>query len=167
MKPGTPFTSVSLVSDSESAGDGSQAAALLAFLAFRNADMELWRRASSELGLTIQGTRVLARIIRSSEAGAPVRQVDLARSMQMSPAGLSQIIDILEARGLVRRTPHPTDRRAYGIEPGEGSAPIAQVFSDYFAEFNRLSADLTAEQLAAITRIMRGMERASALPFRG
>lgn len=145
--------------------DGLHVAALQAFLAFRNADMELWRRASSTLGLTIQATRVLARIIRSSDAAAPLRQVDLSRSMQMSPAGLSQIIDHLEEREFVRRVPHPTDRRARGIEPGAAAAPIAQVFLEYFAEFNRLSAGMTPEQLSAVVKIMRGMEAASAAPF--
>lgn len=147
--------------------DASGAAALQAFLAFRNADMDLWRRASTRLGLSIQATRVLARIIRSSGMAAPLRQVDLTRSMQMSPAGLSQVIDVLEERGLVRRAPHATDRRAYGIEPAEAAAPIARMFAEYFAEFNRLAAELTPDQRAAFTAVMRGMEAASTMPFAG
>ncbi len=144
-----------------------EADSLHAFLAFRNADMDLWRRASTRLKLSIQATRVLARIIRSSEMAGPLRQVDLTRSMQMSPAGLSQVIDVLEQRGFVRRTPHATDRRAYGIEPAEAAAPIARMFAEYFAEFNRLAAELTPEQRAAFTAVMRGMEAASAAPFAG
>ncbi len=153
------------MSVSEPTDEASGAAALQAFLAFRNADMDLWRRASTHLGLSIQATRVLARIIRSSEMAVPLRQVDLKHSMQMSAAGLSQVIDVLEERRLVRRVPHTTDRRAYGLEPGEAAEPIARVFDEYFAAFDRLAAGLTPEQRAAVTTVMRGMEAASAMPF--
>ncbi len=159
------ISTLGIVSDGESTRTGLGQAALHAFLAFRNADMDLWRRASAQLGLSIQATRVLARIIRSAEAGAPLRQVDLTRAMQMSPAGLSQIIDQLEERRLVHRVRLEADRRAYGLEPGEGSAPIGRVFAEYFAEFHRLSEDMTAEQLTAVIDLMRGMEAASAGPF--
>lgn len=146
---------------------GDNEAARDAFLAFRNADMELWRRASTTLGLSLLATRVLARIIRSGERGTLLRQVDLSRTLQISPAGLSQIIDVLEERDLVRRTPHATDGRAHGIEPGEAAAPIAQVLLDYYTEFNRLTAAMPQDQLDAFTRVMRGMEVASAAPFTG
>lgn len=156
---------VGIVSDGEPTKTERSHAALHAFLAFRNADMDLWRRASAELGLTIQATRVLARIIRSADAGLPLRQVDLTRAMQMSPAGLSQIINQLEERQLVRRVRLAADRRAYGIEPGQETAPIARVFAEYFAEFHRLTSGMTADQLTAVVDLMRGMEAASAVPF--
>lgn len=85
--------------------------------------------------------------------------------MQMSPAGSSQISDLLEERDLVRRVPHPTDRRARSIEPGAAAAPIVQMFLECFAEFHRLSAGMTPERLSAVVQIMRGMEVASAAPF--
>ncbi len=42
---------------------------------------------------------------------APMGPCQLAHRLQMSPAGITKLVDRLERRGLVRRRRHPADRR--------------------------------------------------------
>lgn len=43
--------------------------------------------------------------------GAPLGPRQLAEKLQMSPAGITKLVDRLERRGLVKRRRHPADRR--------------------------------------------------------
>ncbi|PRB11557.1 MarR family winged helix-turn-helix transcriptional regulator [Microbacterium sp. MYb62] len=48
-------------------------------------------------------------------AGASTQQA-LARLCEVTPRNITGLVDALEASGHVRRTPHPTDRRAVLVE---------------------------------------------------
>lgn len=145
----------------------SIAAALDAFLAFRETDMELWRRAGNDLGLTMLAMLALARILRAHAAGSPLRQVDLGKRLQISAAGTSQIIDALEERRLVRREPIASDRRAVALVPGAAADPVARDVLDGDAEFTKLAKRISPEGLRAFVHMMRGMEAVSAAKFTG
>ena len=43
--------------------------------------------------------------------GAPLGPRQLAEKLQMSPAGITKLVDRLERRGLAKRRRHPADRR--------------------------------------------------------
>lgn len=43
--------------------------------------------------------------------GAPLGPRQLAEKLEMSPAGITKLVDRLERRGLVKRRRHPADRR--------------------------------------------------------
>lgn len=47
----------------------------------------------------------------------PTVQQDLAMATAQDPAGMSRVLDDLEARKLVRRTAHPDDRRRLVVAP--------------------------------------------------
>jgi DNA-binding MarR family transcriptional regulator len=51
---------------------------------------------------------VLARLAERT----PIHQVDLAEPVLADPPNVSRLVDALVARGLVRRSPDPTDRRS-------------------------------------------------------
>jgi DNA-binding MarR family transcriptional regulator len=68
-------------------------------------------RARSELDL--QAYDAMLHVFESGPAG--VRMTDLAREIVLSKAGLTSLVDRLQARGLVQRTPDPDDRRAMRI----------------------------------------------------
>ena len=46
----------------------------------------------------------------------PAPQHQLARSVGVDPRNFVLTLDTLEERGLIRRTPHPQDRRRYQVE---------------------------------------------------
>lgn len=47
----------------------------------------------------------------------PTVQQDLAMATAQDPAGMSRVLEDIEARKLVRRTPHPDDRRRTVVTP--------------------------------------------------
>ena len=49
------------------------------------------------------------------DAESPTTQGSLCKSVGMDPSSMVATIDELEAKGLVERRPHPTDRRAHAL----------------------------------------------------
>lgn len=66
-----------------------------------------------EIGIDIRTYDALLHIFNSGPPG--IRMTDLAREVVLTKAGLTFLIDRLEKRALVQRTPDPADRRALRI----------------------------------------------------
>jgi MarR family transcriptional regulator, organic hydroperoxide resistance regulator len=67
------------------------------------------RGVADELGLTA------AQVIALRELSEPITARELATRMHCEPSNVTFILDRLEQQGLIRRRPHPTDRRAKQI----------------------------------------------------
>lgn len=65
----------------------------------------------ADLGLTPAEARTLVSAARHQ----PVRQTDLAAALGIEPMTLTNHLDALESRGLIRREPSATDRRSKQI----------------------------------------------------
>ena len=63
------------------------------------------------LGLTRSQLRVVLHLTR--EQG--LTQVRIAEDLEMGKVAVGGLLDRLEAKGLIERRPHPTDRRASSI----------------------------------------------------
>lgn len=73
-------------------------------------------------GISPHQSRALGVIARLASQGE-VRPSTIAESLGIAPRSATEVIDALEARGLVERSPSPTDRRATVIRlTGEGQA---------------------------------------------
>ena len=57
--------------------------------------------------------------------GGPVTQRDLANHAHTDPVMTSQVLRALETKGLVRRSPHPTDARARALTVTPSGASLA------------------------------------------
>ena len=96
----------------------------------------------------------------SSAAGEAMRLKDLAERLRIAPRSATEVVDQLEAKGLVRRDPDPTDRRATLVVATEDGQ---RLFADISAErrdksteyFSRLSESDRAE-LARILALLAG-----------
>lgn len=67
-----------------------------------------WRRSVADTtGMPFSRVRALWRL-----TGGPLTLAELAESMAVDPPAATVAVNDLERRGLVRRTPHPTNRRA-------------------------------------------------------
>ncbi len=66
----------------------------------------------------VAGAGVLGRYTLEclATSDGPMRMSDLAAALDTSSRNVTTIVDSLEAQGLVRRRPHPNDRRALVIE---------------------------------------------------
>jgi DNA-binding MarR family transcriptional regulator len=89
--------------------------------------------------LTPSRVRVLWEL---SHAG-PCAQHTLARRLEVTPRNITTLVDALEAAGYVRRTPHPTDRRAIVVELTESAAA-------FMSTMQQDHADLTTTLLDAV-----------------
>jgi DNA-binding MarR family transcriptional regulator len=88
-----------------------------------------------------------------------MRPGELSNHLRIAPRSATEVVDALEERGLVRRTPDPADRRATLValtENGEqlGEAVRAARAAEAASFFARLS-DADRERLAGILRSLR------------
>jgi DNA-binding MarR family transcriptional regulator len=104
---------------------------------------------SEALGLSWARVLALRRL-----AAQPLTQRALAERLAADPPYVTLMVDDLEERGLVRRMPHPEDRRAKLVEltrSGRAAAARADAILD---EPPAALRDVPAEDLAAVLRVL-------------
>ena len=87
----------------------------------------------------------------------------LARSLMWSSAGLSQLLDRMQAAGLIRREAHPEDRRALQVSmTATGERTIAELYGTHCNTELRLITALSETERRALVGLLRqlvvGME---------
>lgn len=102
------------------------------------------RTSSAGLGLTPGEARIL---VNAARAGS-VRQATLAERVGVEAMTLSSYLDRLEARGLIARTPDPSDRRAKLVLVTEAAAPVLEAITQAGSQLRAdISASLTPGRL--------------------
>lgn len=79
----------------------------------------------------------------------PSTQQALARLCEVSPRNITGLVDALEGSGHVRRSPHPTDRRAFLVE-------LTPMAAEAMARMRREHAELNTVLLSAVPPSDRG-----------
>ena len=105
---------------------------------------------------------VLATLRRT---GAPFTLTagELMRSAMVTSGAITQRLDRLETRGLVRRGPHPDDGRVVQVSLSErGRDLVDRVLPDHLATEERLLAALSPEQRASLADLLRTLDTALA-----
>ncbi|WP_245195559.1 MarR family winged helix-turn-helix transcriptional regulator [Aureimonas populi] len=106
------------------------------------------------LGLTPGEIRALAHAMRFSGS----RQAVLAERLGVEPMTLSAYLDRLEARGLVRRTVDPADRRAKLVEPTEAAEAVIRQLEPLFEKMKaQATAGLSPEAVEALMDALGAM----------
>jgi DNA-binding MarR family transcriptional regulator len=77
------------------------------------------------LGLKISEAYLLAHVHKQG----PMTQTQLAEGLGLGRAATGSLIDALEGRGLVERSPHAGDRRVWLVASTEAAAPIVDEIS--------------------------------------
>ena len=111
-------------------------------------------RFAAENGLNRGEADVLLTLRR---AGAPYRLSPsaLSRSLLVTPGGMTSRLDRLEREGLVRRHPHPDDRRAIEVELTRAARKqIDALLPDHLANEERLVEPLTKRDRAELDRLL-------------
>ncbi|MFD9906456.1 MarR family winged helix-turn-helix transcriptional regulator [Streptomyces sp. NPDC059063] len=75
------------------------------------------KRHLEPIGITPAQSRLLRTL---AHYDAPPRMADLAQRLEVVPRAVTSLVDGLEASGLVRRAPDPTNRRVIRIELTDG-----------------------------------------------
>jgi DNA-binding MarR family transcriptional regulator len=113
--------------------------------------------ALAEIGLRIPGNGVLA--VLADEG--PQSQRALASSLRLNRSVMVQVVDGLEASGLVERRRNPTDRRAYALElTGEGRRRLADAERVIGSVHDQLLGDLSEKERAELhALLLRAVEQ--------
>jgi len=99
-----------------------------------------------------------ARALRVVVARPSIRPSALADELRISPRSATEVIDGLEARGLVVRRPDPTDRRATEVVPTpEGLRVHDLLHQARDAEAERFFAVLLPADRVELDRLLRAL----------
>jgi DNA-binding MarR family transcriptional regulator len=110
--------------------------------------------------LSPAGFDVLANLRRS---GHPHRKTpsELATSSLLSSGGITFRLDRLEAAGLIRRVPSPSDRRVmYAELTVEGLARIDELMKSHLDHEHELLADFSEDEQQTLARLLSKLEAA-------
>jgi DNA-binding MarR family transcriptional regulator len=109
-------------------------------------------------GLTFARYEVLMLLLFSRRGSLPMARI--GERLQVHPASVTNAVDRLEAQGLVRRTPHPTDRRATLVELTDEGRAVAGKATDELNEhvFTRpgLAPDDVEQLVTVLIRMREG-----------
>jgi len=125
-----------------------------------------WRDSLIPLGITPHQSRVLTLLARAEDAG--LRNSQLAERLHIAARSTTEVVDQLEAKKLVVRTPDPADSRATLIAlSATGRAQLGEI-----TELRRSSMDgyfdkLGDEDRAELTRLLAILDRENPRPARG
>ncbi|GIJ08476.1 MarR family winged helix-turn-helix transcriptional regulator [Micromonospora andamanensis] len=102
--------------------------------------------------VTPSQSRALGVLVRYGE----VRPGTLAEHLRIAPRSATEVVDDLEARGLVNRRPDPADRRATLVAlTEEGRRVSAAIRTARRAEADRFFGHLDAADRVELARILR------------
>jgi DNA-binding MarR family transcriptional regulator len=118
-------------------------------------DHQRRRRVSEAVGLSFSRARALRRLARR-----PMSMGELAAALGIDRPNATTLVDDLEARALVRRTPDPADRRAKVVDATRKGKALARRADDILAMPPSALRELDAEDLAALRRILERVSEA-------
>jgi len=99
------------------------------------------------------------RVLTDAEGGG-VRSKDLAERLHIAPRSATEVVDALEAKGLVERSPHPDDRRAVVVAlTARGRALSEEVRRARGVESEKLFERLTRADRESLARILATLQQ--------
>jgi len=126
-----------------------------AMFRWREAEQRVSEASRRYMRLGDNDMKALRLAIVMSDRGEPVTARDIARHLGISSASTTKLLDRLEAGGHIRRTAHPTDRRALAvvIDPETRSAAEATVGREHARRF-RVAASLSPAEREVVIRFL-------------
>jgi DNA-binding MarR family transcriptional regulator len=115
-------------------------------------DNERRREVAEAVGISFGRARTVRRLARK-----PMSMGELAAALGIDPANATVVVDDLEATGLVRRRPHPTDRRAKVVEATRKGKDMARRANAILATPPPALSTLSADDLETLRRILEGV----------
>jgi DNA-binding MarR family transcriptional regulator len=112
-------------------------------------DHERRRQVSDAVGLSFSRTRAVRRV-----AEKPMSMGDLAAALEIDRPNATVLVDDLESLDLVRRRPHPTDRRAKLVEATRKGKTLARKANDILGTPPAALSSLGKADLEALRRLL-------------
>jgi DNA-binding MarR family transcriptional regulator len=119
-------------------------------------EVAVWLTEAMDRGLAERGlTRPRAELLWRLRGRSPMTQRELSQALRCTPRNVTDLVDALEAAGLVSRGPHPTDRRATLVSLTEaGDAAAARMQADYQNLASALFFDLSGADLTTFASVI-------------
>lgn len=134
-------------------------AALKAYVKLFRASRAVLARIEAELAehsLTLNQLGVLEAILHKG----PLTHRELGRKVLTSAGNMTDVVDKLEQRGLVRRVRHTADRRSVKVElTDEGQAMIEAMFPLHAKRIHAAMAGLDDRELRTLGDLLRKLGR--------
>lgn len=112
-------------------------------------------------GLTVNQLGVLEAILHKG----PLTHRELGRKVLTSAGNMTDVIDKLQARGLVRRTRDPADRRQVRVDLTEaGRTLIAGLFPLHARDIASAMDALSPDELGELDRLLRKLGHGPSAP---
>jgi DNA-binding MarR family transcriptional regulator len=112
-------------------------------------DHERRRAVVDRLGMSFGRARAVRRVARR-----PMLMSELAASLGIDRPNATTLVDGLEAQGLVRRRPHPTDRRAKVVEATAKGKALARQADEILGTPPAALSALDPQDLSTLIRIL-------------
>jgi DNA-binding MarR family transcriptional regulator len=112
--------------------------------------------ASMDAGLVARGlTRARAELLWQLQRQPKRTQRELSQVLRCTPRNITDLVDTLEATGLVVREPHPTDRRATLVSlTRRGKSEVERMQAGSVALAGALFAGLTSADLSTFSAVL-------------
>ena len=142
---------------SEPVAEGSALRLVDEFAAFGPCYMKWVRSRLGEGGISYARMRLLGAL----HCGGPQIMSSISDELGVTRRNVTALVDALEEEGLVRRKPHPTDRRAIVIELTEqGFETTNSMYERHRAAVAELFSDLSEKDRAELTRQLGSLREA-------
>ena len=112
-------------------------------------DNQRRREVADAVGMSFGRARALRRVARR-----PMSMGELAAALEIDPPNASALVADLEALGLVRRRPHPTDGRAKLVEATRQGKQLARRADEILATPPAALSALGDDDLETLRRIL-------------
>jgi DNA-binding MarR family transcriptional regulator len=112
-------------------------------------DHQRRRQVSEAVGLSFSRTRAVRRV-----ADEPMSMGELAAALGIDRPNATVLVDDLERQGLLRRRPHPTDRRAKMVEATRKGKNVARRADEILGTPPGALSALSTEDLEALRRVL-------------
>jgi DNA-binding MarR family transcriptional regulator len=110
------------------------------------------RKVSEALGMSFGRTRAIRRVARQ-----PISMGELAAALGIDPPNATVLVDDLESQGLVRRQPHPTDRRTKLVEATRKGKALARRAEEILSTPPPGLRSLNMDDLDTLRRILESI----------
>ena len=144
-------------SGAEASGEGLRLRLVEEFAAFGPAYMKWVRSRMKGCGTTYARMRLLG-VLRCH---GPQIMSGLSGELGVTPRNVTALVDALEEDGLVRRKPHPSDRRATMIEmTGAGAAACEGMYPGHAEATAEVFDDLSQDDQRELLRLLETLRGA-------
>ncbi|MFC7617101.1 MarR family winged helix-turn-helix transcriptional regulator [Actinokineospora soli] len=162
MRPRTlPFDPIARAAElwSERIGDSTAMAAVTSIMRVQQIVQSAVDAALKPHGLTFARYEALVLLTFARRGSLPMRV--MGERLQLHPTSVTNIVDRLEADGLVRRLPHPTDRRTTLAEITEAGRTRRAEATEAVTAIGFGLRGLTDRQTANLTDLLAKVRKAT------